>query len=146
MTCDFALGKGKVLNVAVRLPDGKPAAGAEVELCPESPGKFYNMAVFVQRGRFPHSDITKPRLKVGPDGQLPIQPQDNGFLLVIVHDQGFAKATSEELAAKPEITLEAWARLEGVIRKGTKPVPNVKLDADLVESHDQRWSVCVHGI
>ena len=62
-------------------------------------------------------------MKVGADGQLPIEPQDNGFLLIVVHDQGFAQTTSEELAAKPEITLQAWARLEGVVRHGTKPVP-----------------------
>lgn len=129
VTCDLALNSGKGLNVMVRLPDGKPAAEAEVCLCPEKPGKLYNMVTFVKNGRFALRDMSTPSLKTGPDGRLPIQPQDNSFLLVVVHDQGFAQTTSEELAAKPEIALQAWARLEGVVRQGTKPAPGAKLDA-----------------
>jgi beta-lactamase regulating signal transducer with metallopeptidase domain/protocatechuate 3,4-dioxygenase beta subunit len=138
VTCDFALSKGKVLDVTVRLPDGKPAAGAEVCLCPEEAGKLYHMATFVKHGRFTHQDA--PGMTVGPDGRLPIQPQDDGFLLIVVHDQGFAQTTSTELVAKPEITLTAWARLEGVVRRGTKPVAGAKLVVDVAGPFDARWA------
>jgi hypothetical protein len=120
----------------VRLPDGKPAAQAKVLLCPEDPGKFYNGAIFVKNGRFWDQDV--PNLKVGPDGRLLIPPQDNSFLLIAVDDQGFAQATSEELAAKPEITLKAWARLEGMVRDA-KPVPNAKVDVYPARSNGPRW-------
>ena len=53
VTCDFSLDKGKTMNVTVRLPDGKPAAGAKARLCPEKPGKSVNNAQFVKNGRFP---------------------------------------------------------------------------------------------
>ena len=92
VTYDFSLRKAENLNVLVRLPDGKPAAGAEVCLCPEEPGKFINMAMFVKNGRFPYRD-NRPFLKVGTDGQLPIEPQDNGFLLIVLHDRGYAQTT-----------------------------------------------------
>ena len=140
VTCDFALSKGKGPNVMVRLPDGKPAAGANVCLCPEIRGKFYNMATFIENGRFAALGSDAPSMKVGPDGRLPIQPQDNGFLLIVVHDKGIGRTTSKELAAKPEITLTAWARLEGVVRRGTKPVPNAKLDAYPAGPLDLRWA------
>jgi hypothetical protein len=142
VTCDFTLTQGKILNISVRLPDGKSAAGADVSLCPEKPGKYYNMATFVKNGQFAFRssfDPTALSMKVRPDGRLPIEPQDNGFVLIVVHDQGLAQTTSEELAAKPEITLTAWARLEGVVRRGTKPVPNAKLDAYPNESFSARW-------
>ena len=140
VTYDFSLRKGQNLNVRVRLPDDKPAADAEVCLCPEEPGKFINMAMFVKNGRFPYRDHTRPFLKVGADGLLPIEPQDNKFLLIVLHDQGYAQTTSEELAANPQITLKAWARLEGVIRHGTKPVPGAKLDVYPLEGYNPRWS------
>ena len=151
VTCDFALNKGKDLNVMVRLADGKPAAGADVCLCPETPGKFINMAMFVKNGGFPYRDSSRPFLKVGPDGRLLIPPQDNGFLLIIVHDQGFLQTTSKELIAKAEatlsealipkyeITLQAWARLEGIVRHGTKPVPGVKVVVDPAGPYDPKW-------
>ena len=131
VNCDFSLSKGNVFNVSVHLPDGKPAAGADVCLCPEKPGKFYNMATFVKNGQFAYKDnydSTKTYMKVGANGQLPIEPQDNGFLLIVIHDKGFAQTTSEDLKAKPEITLKASARLEGVVRHGAKPASNAKLD------------------
>ncbi|NQT14484.1 MAG: carboxypeptidase regulatory-like domain-containing protein, partial [Planctomycetes bacterium] len=140
VTCDFSLEKGENLNVAVRLSDGNPAAGADVRLCPEEPGKSVNMALFVKNGRFPYPDSTRPSMKVAADGQLRIEPQDNEFLLIVLHDQGFAQTTSQELTANPRITLKAWARLEGTVRHGTKPVPGARLDVYPTESSGRRWS------
>jgi beta-lactamase regulating signal transducer with metallopeptidase domain/uncharacterized GH25 family protein/thiol-disulfide isomerase/thioredoxin/Leucine-rich repeat (LRR) protein len=152
---DFAMKKGKSLMVAVRLADGKPAAGAEVGIFPETPGKFYNMATFIKNGRFAYRDSSALSVKTDPNGVVLIPPQDNGFLLVIVHDQGFAKTTSEELIKEANdslsesefpvahITLQAWARLEGavrVMRVRSKPMPNVKLDVYPLNGRDgERW-------
>ena len=44
------------------------------------------------------------------------------------------------MIAKPEITLTAWARLEGVVRHGTQPVPAAKLDVYPLDSYDPRWA------
>jgi len=137
---DFSLSKGRNLDVLVRLPDGKPASDADVCLCPEEPGKFINMALFVKNGRFPYRDPTWLTMKAKPDGRLSIQPQDKPFLLVVLHDQGFAQTTSEKLAANPAIALQAWARLEGVVRHGTQPVPGAKVDTYPVGGFDPRWA------
>ncbi|MEN6497446.1 MAG: carboxypeptidase regulatory-like domain-containing protein, partial [Thermoguttaceae bacterium] len=141
---DFALRKGRNLNVAVRLPDGKPAAGAEACLSPEQSDKFINMALFVQSGRFSYPDHSRPYLTAGPDGRLSITPQENDFLLVVLHDQGYAQTTSQKLTANPQITLTAWARLEGVVRSGTKPVPGLELFAHENNPHDPKWGFLNH--
>jgi len=140
VTYDFSLGKGQNLNVLVRLADGKPAAGAEVCLCPQEPGKRITLGLFVQNGRFPYPDHTRPTMKTGLDGRVSISPQGQAFLFVVLHDQGIAQGTGEELAANPTITLAAWARVEGVVRRGTRPVPGAKLDAYPAESHDPKWA------
>ncbi len=137
---DFSLGKDRNLNVLVRLPDGKPAAGAEICLCPQEPGKLINMALFVKNGRFPYPDYTRPTMTTGPDGRVSIQPQGQQFLFVVLHDQGIAQGTSAELVANPTITLKAWARLEGAVRRGTKPVAGAKLDVYPIEAYDPKWS------
>jgi protocatechuate 3,4-dioxygenase beta subunit len=143
VNCDFALTKGKVFDVPVRFPDGKPAQGAEAYLCPEMQGKFHNMALFVSKGQIPHqmakSDPSKISMTVGSDGILHIQPQNDGYVLLLIHDLGFAQTTSEELVAKPEIALRAWARLEGVIRHGAKPAAGAKLRANVREPYNPRW-------
>jgi hypothetical protein len=144
VTCDFSLAKGPTLDVLVRLPDGKPAAGADVRLALQEPGKVINMALFVKNGEFPYPDPTKAKMKTGPDGRLRIDPQGDGFLLIVIHDRGYAQPTSEELAAKPTITLDAWARLEGVVRRGTAPVPGLQLVAHEQRPYDPKWSFVNH--
>ena len=83
-------------------------------------------------------------MKVGDDGRLTIAPQDNGFLLVVLHDQGYAQTTREELAANPEIKLKAWARVEGVVREGGKPVSGLLLVAHENDRRDSRWGFLNH--
>lgn len=144
VTYDFSLRKGQNLNVMVRLADGKPAAGADVCLCPEQSGQFINTALFVKNGRFAYQDSTRPHLKAGADGRLSIQPQENEFLLVVLHDQGYAQTTSKDLIANPEITLKAWARLEGAVRSGGKPVAGLKLFAHEDNPGGQRWAFLNH--
>lgn len=137
---DFSLSKGDKLNVKVLSPDGKPAAGADVKLCPVPLGKYYNMAMFIKSGQFLYPESTALSLKVDSDGRLPIAPQETEYLLVIIHDKGFAKTTSQDLKNNPEIKLDAWARLEGVIKHGAKPLPNVKLDVFDNRRYDPQWS------
>jgi protocatechuate 3,4-dioxygenase beta subunit len=140
VTYDFALSKGNDFKVTVLLPDGKPAAGADVKLCPSPPGKFYNMATFIKNGRFLDYSDPSSKLKVAEDGLLSIPPQDNDYLLIIIHDQGFAKTTSQDLKSKPEIRLQGWGRLEGMVRQGTNPLSKVKLDIGERGSYDPKWS------
>jgi hypothetical protein len=75
---------------------------------------------------------------------LSITPQENDFLLVILHDQGYAQTTSQKLLANPQITLTAWARLEGVVRSGAEPVAGLKLFAHENNPYDPKWGFLNH--
>ncbi|MGD0517195.1 MAG: carboxypeptidase regulatory-like domain-containing protein, partial [Thermoguttaceae bacterium] len=101
VTCDFSLNKGEILNVAVRLPDEKPAAGADVHMALVPEGRHVNMAEFIKNGRFSLPTSSKISLKVNADGQLTIEPQDSEYLVIVIHDQGYAQTTSKELIANP---------------------------------------------
>ncbi|MHB1037353.1 MAG: carboxypeptidase regulatory-like domain-containing protein [Pirellulales bacterium] len=137
-TCDFSLSKGHKLNVMVLLPDGKPAADADVRLCLEEPAEAKGLLT-VKNGRFSDPYSAGSTRKVGADGRLLIEPQESEFVLMVLHEQGIAQTTSQELVANPKLTLTAWARLEGVVRQGTKPVPSAKLVVETAGASDPKW-------
>ena len=131
VTCDLALTKGKAINVSLLLPDGKPAAGAEARLTYSTPN---GTVMFINDGQFSPTDSNKTKLQVNEDGHLTIEPQGCEYLLVVIHDQGFANVTSEELAANSQVKLTAWARLEGTVRRNSKPIANEPLSVDALET------------
>lgn len=113
------------------------------------------MATFIKNGRLAYRDSSALSFKTDAKGIVLIPPQDNDYLAIVLHDQGFAKTTSEELTAKAnaslsesllpvaEITLQAWARLEGTVRVigvRSQPMPNVKLDVYPMDNGGgERW-------
>ena len=131
VTCDLALTKGKDMNVSLLLPDGKPAADAEARLAYSTPN---GTVMFINDGQFSSADSNKNKLSVNEDGHLNIEPQGCEYLLVVIHDQGFANVTSEELAANSQVKLTAWARLEGTVRRNSKPIANEPLSVEALET------------
>jgi thiol-disulfide isomerase/thioredoxin len=127
--------KGKAAYVMIRLPDGKPAVGAEARLCREKKDDLVER-LSVSNGRITHRDASERRANVGADGRFRMEPQDNPFVLVVVHDAGIGEATSEELAAKPEVTLQAWGKVVGSVQRGAQPWPDLQIHADAVGAHN----------
>ena len=109
---DFALERGEGLSGVVYLADGKPAEGAEVILCTPSKGAH------IQNGR-----NTQKResvfVETGADGEFSFPAQTEPYILVVLHDEGYAQATDEEFAAEPNIVIAPWGRVEGVVRIGS---------------------------
>jgi peroxiredoxin len=109
---NFALGKGKGPSGVLYLGDGERAEGAEVALFRTGFAKRG-----IQNGRF--ADEGEQEFVVtGADGQFSLPPQDDKYLLVVVHNEGYAEITDEELAMDPNIFIEPWGRVEGVLRVG----------------------------
>src|SRR5262249_4223184 len=73
-TFDFKLKRDTGLSGIVRLPDGKPAEGAEVALV------TWQSNVRLRSGRFDHG-ANVPRVTTGPDGRYAFPSQTGEFLL-----------------------------------------------------------------
>ncbi|HEV3342117.1 MAG TPA: M56 family metallopeptidase [Pirellulales bacterium] len=108
---------GKVL-----LPNGSPAVGAEVGLATQS------KRAFLKLGMFDRPQNQAEVIKTDADGRFAFLPQqEEPFLLLIVHEAGFAERHGSEFNPDEPIVLEAWGRIEGLVLVGTKPDANSKV-------------------
>ncbi len=108
VTLDFALKKAREVSGVVRLPDGTPAAGADVYI--DGDGYTFDRA----SGPPPAPGYLAPEhRKTGPDGRYTFPPQDEPFGILTVHDKGFGDRTREEMAQSPDVTLKPWAAHRG---------------------------------
>ncbi len=140
---DFQLRKAtdKLADLAglVRGPDGTPLAGAAVFLATRS------RRLRLQNGR-PDPAWLDPgmTMETGRDGRFAFRPPGERASVVVLHDLGFAQRDANELAGSPELTIEAWARIEGVVRVGAKPGAGQSIRVEdhrsiLLEGHGQAW-------
>ena len=113
-TYDFKLTKGAGPEGLVRLPDGKPAEGAEVFLYTKLNSGY------VRNGK-PNRRNAEAYARTGPDGKFSLSAQTDPFRLFVFHERGFADVRQSELHDSPEVTLKPWARLEGTLRIGSRP-------------------------
>jgi beta-lactamase regulating signal transducer with metallopeptidase domain len=118
-TFDVRLIPGEGPSAIVLLPSGDPAEGAEVVLATRE------RRVSFRQGRVERNAAAEIA-KTGADGRfrLPAQNDDQPFVVVVVHDEGFAELTGEELAKSKQIKLQPWGRIAGMARLGNRPDAN----------------------
>ena len=127
---DFVLNKGEKPSGTIYVAEGEPAAGAEVALF-----RAGFSGTYVRNGRF--GDKTEQDFVVtGPDGQFSLPPQAEKYLLVVLHNEGFAKVTDEELAMDPNIFIEPWGSVEGVVYVGGKASTNERIAMDYYRRYE----------
>ena len=112
VTIDFKLAKGMGPAGIVLLPDGSPATGAEAILCTPSQGAY------IQDGRQRYDGQF---VETKQDGKFSFPMQMDAYAIVVLHDDGYAEVTEDELAESPEVTLQPWARVEGQLIIGKEP-------------------------
>jgi peroxiredoxin len=111
---DFELEKGKGPSGTVYLPNGEPAVGAKLALStPDG-------SVFLNNGQL-RDDERWQSATTGTDGQFSFWPQTDRYVVVVVHDGGYAEVTDDELAAEPNVVLKPWGCVEGTFRIGGQP-------------------------
>jgi RNA polymerase sigma factor (sigma-70 family) len=98
----------------LRTPEGKPLANAQVFLSTAS------AAVPVYAA--PSPDVVST--VSGGDGRFSFPASPENCAVIVVHDLGYGQATVAELAATAELTLQAWAHVEGTLLQGATPLPN----------------------
>jgi hypothetical protein len=117
---DFKLKRGTVafrnpISGFVRLPDGSPAAGAELALAMKSAAPYIRDGEVAEPKR--HTTVF-----AGADGSFRFPPQTEPASVLAFDDRGFAEATEAQLADSPEhaMTLRPWGRVEGTLHVNAK--------------------------
>ena len=110
---DVTLRRGEEKRVLVSLPDGSPAVGADVGFV----GKGTALTII------PGGLSRKQTKIITTDAQGSfVLPDDESIIRVIVaYAAGFIETTPVELAANPNVRLEAWGRIEGTCLSGGEP-------------------------
>jgi peroxiredoxin len=99
----------------VLLPDGKPAGGMSVYVCTDGRG------FTVQNGRVSTGNSGSLRAQTDDDGRFSLLDPGRAFLIAAVSEAGYGEASRLKLAETGQIQMQAWARIEGTLRIGTKP-------------------------
>ncbi|MGA2256855.1 MAG: M56 family metallopeptidase, partial [Thermoguttaceae bacterium] len=133
-TFNLELQKGKEIGGVVRGPNGKPVAGAEVALASAT------RLVLLQNSR-PDGGQNSLLARTGADGRFAIAPQSEAYILVALHDLGFGRIDGD--ANRNEITLQPWARIEGMVyvdgRPAAKEQVRINFDDDGMNTARNPW-------
>jgi len=96
----------------LKTPDGKPLPDADVFLS--------TAATTVPIYSAPPPEVAIAR--TGADGRFsfPLAPENRA--VIVVHEKGYGQITVAELVKRHELKLQPWARVEGTLREGIKPL------------------------
>ena len=107
-----AAGAADSVNGILKTPDGKPFPDAVVYLS--------TAATAVPIYSAPPPEVAVVR--TGADGRFSFPLDSENRAVIVVSDKGYGQATVAELAARGELTLQPWARVEGTLREGSTPL------------------------
>jgi protocatechuate 3,4-dioxygenase beta subunit len=132
-TIDFKLEKGVGPHGIVKLPNGQPAADAEVAL--------YTAvnSLSIRNGQLDkRSGTGSAIIKTDASGKFSFPPQAEPFGIMIFHDAGSAHLSQEQVKATAPITLQPWATIRGRVVVGAKPAPKASVALATLHNLDQR--------
>jgi hypothetical protein len=106
---DLSLERAAPLTGTILLPDGRPAAGAEVGLATR------DKRVILGKGKllYPDSSIST---RTDAEGRFSFGPQRGELRVVAVHAAGYREVFDPEHSLASPIVLEPWGRIEGTLR------------------------------
>jgi peroxiredoxin len=110
---EFVLEKGEGITGTVLLPDGKPAAGAEVAVCSDDENAFLGSGHF--------SDRFQTTIVAADDNGDFIIPQLEGAKAIFaIHGAGFAETNVPDVKGPFRITLAPCGTVQGIATAGGK--------------------------
>jgi len=122
----------------VRLPDGKPAAGAQVVLLSG------NSMVQFRNGFSPLGG--KQTVVADDEGRFGFTPVDETYSLIATHNGGYAEAKDQDLARTGGIDLQSWAKVELTVRRAGKPLAGAKVAVNPRQQQGERMQVSSYGL
>lgn len=106
------LARGPTGTVVDR--DGNPVADAEVVLASNDRRAQFQM------GHFDSDPSKAEQVFSDATGRFTFSPQEaEQYVVVAVHDSGFAQVTNRELSENPQLRLEPWGKIDGQVRGGS---------------------------
>ena len=74
------------------------------------------------------SETVRPRLAItDAEGRFMLFPRKKPYGLVVVHEKGYVHVPPKEIKPGGDVVLEEWARLEGVVKAGDKPLSGIRV-------------------
>ncbi len=139
---DFRLEPASPLSGQVRLPDGRPVAGAVAMLMTDKKWVYMKLP-----GQFDLKFSGADRQETDAQGWFSFPPTSGATNIVVFSPAGFASATPKALAASPVVTLLPWGRVEGVLKIGSQPGANETIGLALLSLYGERtgYSVFLQG-
>jgi RNA polymerase sigma factor (sigma-70 family) len=109
---DIALQPARTSLITVVLPDGRPAASADIGLVSPSSG------LRLLPGGFDRNNVQSGGSLVRTDGrgEFKLPPDESIARIIAAHLEGFAETTPAALESEPTLRLQPWGRLEGIYR------------------------------
>jgi hypothetical protein len=116
----FKLEKAPPVTGLVKLPDGRPAAGATLVVCSGD-----NHAYMSQPKQFRLDAYDSPNTRTDERGAFSLPPLSDAEALIIAHEGGFIEIPfSTDQTNKLEFLLKPWARVSGRVLLGRTPATN----------------------
>jgi hypothetical protein len=137
-----------VLRGRVQTPDGKPLAGALIRVAtPEATVRLYDVTNAVPT----NAPVSRTWTTSAADGTfavgLPAVPREGKAVVVVNDDAGYGVATAEDLFANPDVVVQAWGRIEGVLRIGKSLATNQTVNIGVWgTSETYEWNLVSHGM
>jgi peroxiredoxin/protocatechuate 3,4-dioxygenase beta subunit len=119
-TYRFELEAGTNITGVVIGADSKPIEGAKVCLC--TPMEH----LYLSNGELSRPEDTYV-VKTATDGAFSFPPERTSVLIAVLHDQGYAQVTPEQLSVSQRVPLQPWGQVKGRLVHDGKPVKNYQV-------------------
>ena len=101
----------------VLLPNGEPAAGAEVAVLTRE-----HLSIYIYFPNRAPSDWTQV-VRADENGRFQFRYPGGDWAVVLMHKGGFLATTADRFRTQPRISLEPWGRVEGILHVDTNAAP-----------------------
>ena len=111
---------GEEIKGTVLLPDGKPAADAQVAVKVKWKYLSLGRAAFKASEAWQDGSI----VRAGSDGGFTLPMYTDAQTVIALNDKVYVQVPVKDLKRSPQITLQPWGRVEGTLRRGHHAATN----------------------
>ena len=134
VTINFELEEGTGPSGVVKTPDGKPAVGAKLIVATREEGLHFNNGKEQNINNRRKSPATSDE-----HGKYTLPFLEDNFVLICLHESGWARMTGKQVGEATDIQLQAWATVEGTIFAGNEPLAGEQIVLHYEGPHEMRY-------